>query len=382
VRLEDVWKDVDKDGSGELDAGELKVVLLRMGRQDDIAHVMKQVDSDNSGGVDFEEFCAWFNEMDQAELKVLEDAMQNAKEETAVVTGMGSLRFISKLKKGQRVKKKEAFLARQRATNRLGGGSEREASVFKSVKTARQIEIAREQLTDAGTVDDFHMLSAALRRARRVAYEHDEHTLHAFCDSFEKELDPVARLKINLHNSEVIKREIVRFWDLMAFVSETMAPVEKNMYWHRARANLLHLQNKVTREGYTALHIRIGKSVHDVVGHGRWQRKTAMESAQTDWFDDVARFSGDAGISAWYAKVRRAFQKEARSAVTSMGWTALFKTFDTDGSGSLEVHEFVDAVRSTGIDDDTMSAVEIRQLFRHVDADRSGEVDGAEFADC
>ena len=78
--------------------------------------------------------------------------------------------------------------------------------------------------------------------------------------------------------------------------------------------------------------------------------------------------------------MRQAFQQEARNAVTSMGWTALFKTFDTDGSGSLEVQEFVDAVRSTGITEDTISSMEIRQIFRHVDVDRSGEVDGGEFA--
>jgi Ca2+-binding EF-hand superfamily protein len=45
-QLERVWKEVDKDGSGELDAGELKVVLLRMGRNDDIDVVMKDVDKD------------------------------------------------------------------------------------------------------------------------------------------------------------------------------------------------------------------------------------------------------------------------------------------------------------------------------------------------
>jgi Ca2+-binding EF-hand superfamily protein len=45
-QLERVWKEVDKDGSGELDAGELKVVLLRMGRNDDIDVVMKEVDKD------------------------------------------------------------------------------------------------------------------------------------------------------------------------------------------------------------------------------------------------------------------------------------------------------------------------------------------------
>ena len=32
-----------------------------------------------------------------------------------------------------------------------------------------------------------------------------------------------------------------------------------------------------------------------------------------------------------YAKVRQAFQTDVRNSVTSMGWTSLFKTFDTDG---------------------------------------------------
>ena len=46
----------------------------------------------------------------------------------------------------------------------------------------------------------------------------------------------------------------------------------------------------------------------------------------------------------------------------------------------MEVHEFVDAVRSTGITEEAISSTEIRQIFRHVDVDRSGEVDGGEFA--
>eukprot|EP01046_Picozoa_sp_COSAG06_P075384 COSAG06_NODE_23522_length_689_cov_0.883051_1_plen_53_part_01 len=53
--------------------------------------------------------------------------------------------------------------------------------------------------------------------------------------------------------------------------------------------------------------------------------------------------------------------------MTIHGWTALFKTFDTDGSGELEVHEFMQAVRSTGISEASMSSMVIRQLFRHVD---------------
>ena len=36
----------------------------------------------------------------------------------------------------------------------------------------------------------------------------------------------------------------------------------------------------------------------------KWSRKVAIRTAESDWTDDVARFSGDAGINAWYAKVR------------------------------------------------------------------------------
>ena len=294
-RLEHIWKKVDKDRSGALDAGELKTVLVRMGRLDDIADVMQQVDADNSGDVDFAEFCAWFKKVAQAEAKALEAAIEKSLDDVATVVGSGSVRFISKLKKGQRQKRKAAFLSRLRGTHQTVDADAE--SAFKNVKKDKQIEIARSQLSDARTADDFHQLSAALHRARKLAYCHDEHTLHAFCDSFEQQLDVESRLKISLHNSEAVMQEIERFWVLMAFVSEA-GMLDKATYWYRARAHLVD-HSKVTREGYLSLHIRIAKAVHDDSRHGNWTHSRALDSAQTDWFDDVARFAGDAGVSAW-----------------------------------------------------------------------------------
>jgi hypothetical protein len=56
-------------------------------------------------------------------------------------------------------------------------------------------------------------------------------------------LDDEQRLKIDLHNSERIKEEIVRFWDLMAFVSETMVPV------HLLRCHVYTREDHFTKTG-------------------------------------------------------------------------------------------------------------------------------------
>jgi hypothetical protein len=85
--------------------------------------------------------------------------MEQAKLETAAAAGMTGLRFVAKLKKGKREKRKAAFMARQMSTHRAGGNG-RQDSVFKNVKTTMQIDIARAQLADARTVQDFHQVRA------------------------------------------------------------------------------------------------------------------------------------------------------------------------------------------------------------------------------
>jgi hypothetical protein len=61
--LKEIWKKVDKDKSGALDADEIHAVLLLMGRREadiEIDRVMKAIDKDGSGTVDFAEFEIWW----------------------------------------------------------------------------------------------------------------------------------------------------------------------------------------------------------------------------------------------------------------------------------------------------------------------------------
>jgi Ca2+-binding EF-hand superfamily protein/class 3 adenylate cyclase len=66
-RMLEVWLAVDCDGNGSLDRDEMFEVLTRMGETDiDMDKVMSEVDEDNSGEVDFDEFRKWFFLQDTA----------------------------------------------------------------------------------------------------------------------------------------------------------------------------------------------------------------------------------------------------------------------------------------------------------------------------
>ena len=66
-RMLEVWLAVDTDGNGSLDRDEMLEVLMRMGEKDiDMDKVMAEIDEDNSGEVDFDEFRKWFFLQDTA----------------------------------------------------------------------------------------------------------------------------------------------------------------------------------------------------------------------------------------------------------------------------------------------------------------------------
>lgn len=68
-KLKQMWKQIDADGSGELDATELKKVMLLMGRDEkklDMQRVMASIDRDRSGSVSFSEFERWWDKQDRA----------------------------------------------------------------------------------------------------------------------------------------------------------------------------------------------------------------------------------------------------------------------------------------------------------------------------
>eukprot|EP01052_Picozoa_sp_SAG31_P044776 SAG31_NODE_7929_length_1562_cov_3.333561_2_plen_124_part_01 len=104
----------------------------------------------------------------------------------------------------------------------------------------------------------------------------------------------------------------------------------------------------------------------------------AKRDAQLDWADDVARFSEDASVADWFNTVRSVFQSSAAESVSSLGWSELFKAYDTDGSGELDEEEFLTAAESNlGAD---FPSTDLKRLFDAVDVDKSGTIDAAEFS--
>ena len=69
TQLQSVWKRVDADGSGLLDADEVRQVMKDMGMELDdaeFAATMKQIDRDGSGELDYDEFLNWWRKQDTA----------------------------------------------------------------------------------------------------------------------------------------------------------------------------------------------------------------------------------------------------------------------------------------------------------------------------
>eukprot|EP01044_Picomonas_judraskeda_P013788 COSAG03_NODE_2120_length_3103_cov_1.737683_4_plen_232_part_00 len=67
-KLEKVWRTVDVNLDGFLDAGELQQVLELMGMakgEIDISVIMAEIDADGSGEVDWDEFAAWWEKQEQ-----------------------------------------------------------------------------------------------------------------------------------------------------------------------------------------------------------------------------------------------------------------------------------------------------------------------------
>ena len=66
----------------------------------------------------------------------------------------------------------------------------------------------------------------------------------------------------------------------------------------------------------------IQDSKHSVSSQ-KWSRKVAIRTAESDWTDDVARFSGDAGINAWYAKVRNTHSFSSLACCGDVSWLSV-----------------------------------------------------------
>ena len=79
-------------------------------------------------------------------------------------------------------------------------------------------------------------------------------------------------------------------------------------------------------------------------------------------------------------KLKAVLQQKSDQVIQKEGWAALFKLMDKDGDGTLDVAEFTEAVRKSGVKSADISDVDLKRTFQAVDADGGGEIDGDEFA--
>ena len=73
-KLKGLWGQIDADGSGALDKGEVAEVMKQMGKEvsgPELDSAMAAIDQDGSGEVEFGEFLAWWQEQDPEAQKQL-----------------------------------------------------------------------------------------------------------------------------------------------------------------------------------------------------------------------------------------------------------------------------------------------------------------------
>ena len=280
----------------------------------------------------------------------IEPGPDKAAESPSLMAGMAALRFASK------AKRRIAVAAENR---RKDGHNKRD-----TVSVDKQVSLVQEQLEDLDEKTDLHSILTVIGAARYLGQKHMSTNIDDTARKIEMKLrsvNPELGKKMDLRNSPGIRNTIRRLWDLLLVESSAMSSTRE-----------------VAIEAYCSFHCCIGKAIS--ADGDEWSREEAIEVAKLDWADDVARFSNDATINTWFARVKAILQKRSQEAVMQAGWKALFKLIDTDGSGALDCDEFTAALRKSGITPDTISDLDLRRTFQSVDKDGSGEVDGAEFA--
>jgi hypothetical protein len=83
-KLAQMWKQIDDDDSGELDARELKKVMVLMGKAEstlDMDAAMAALDEDSSGTVSFGEFQTWWDAQDQTAQNALTTQLKKENEQ-------------------------------------------------------------------------------------------------------------------------------------------------------------------------------------------------------------------------------------------------------------------------------------------------------------
>ena len=210
--------------------------------------------------------------------------------------------------------------------------------------------------------------------------------------------DEDLRRSATLRQSHSVRSKVRRLWDLMVVESaaiELEADPDAVAAGYRMGAEgepdgircaaagasspvTVGSEGEVTKDGYKLLHMRVAKVL---TAPDLYSFSEANDDAEAEWDADVARFLGNSHIMVWLETIRTQFHSASHKAVMEHGFQALFKQYDDDGNGELDINEFAAAVRDDlHIGRDVLPDYELRKMFYAVDADGGGTVDGQEFA--
>merc|ERR1719201_1919803 len=109
-------------------------------------------------------------------------------------------------------------------------------------------------------------------------------------------------------------------------------------------------------------------------------RRKAEFAAQIAADETIRKLS--APIPEHELKQQRKLVQKLRAAAYTLGGIdleTLFLELDTDGSGELDVQEFVDSLRKARIKKSDVGDAQLLEIFKQVDADGSGSIDVGEF---
>ena len=129
--------------------------------------------------------------------------------------------------------------------------------------------------------------------------------------------EPELRALDALRRSRAVKTKVRRLWELM--VSES-AQIEMSEGRTPTVAGPGE-EDTVTRTGYMALHIRVAKTL---IAASDFNREEAEGISDSDWAEDISKFSGTSHIMVWLDEIRTKFKEAAAQAVALHGFTGLF----------------------------------------------------------
>ena len=209
------------------------------------------------------------------------------------------------------------------------------------------LEVPRSYRTATVTTADMETVVLALRREDVFRLVPEAHR-----DKMLQQGKKLYQQRESLRHSEAVSECIELFWATARVLTEQQAESNPEClagigHWDRLRRN--HLSKGlgwVSRDAYEQLHVRIASVFH--TADLDFDHDKARELANLDWIDDMTMGQHDKNVrvSAWAEKVKAKLHRALGATVSRVGWCTLFKRYDSNNLGTLELDEFVDAVRN------------------------------------